>query len=805
MFRPATALAEPAKRVYAGVYLHDVAKFDQKDGVFDVDLGLWAKWLGDFDASKLSIANAAQVERVTTGEEKDGNWHSTRWRVKGTLRGEFPLQRFPFDNQTLSVLLELPERDGELVPDLAGSGMRERFSITGWLYEPSFVPHVGKETYRSDLGTIANEGHPTSVNRVSFDVTVHRPLVTTATKLFLPLLVILLVALVALFIHPRELEVRASVGVTALLACFAFHFAVADSMPSVAYITLAEVLFLISYLLTAVLLFESVLAYWLETREIERGWKRLDLAALVLFPFAVLVAVLLVWPSASRAKVAPVAAPREPRPKSAKALLRIGTNAITTPTGGLAARGAYLGATRTELDGTRTPVLVTEVPAVTNDSLRFLADGGLEVTWRLRPNLKWSDGTPLTADDLLFALNVSPDHRIVSSEVRSPRDLVVHFNERVAAALESITPFPRHALEAEFKRGGFEAVRTFRRTKVTPTSGPYRVAEFVADDRLTLEANPFYSGAPPSIARIEICRFADDAALVNAFETGAIDMIAPNTVSPEAAQELAKRRPDAVKIRPSDLQLFLHPDPTHPLLSRLDVRRALAMAINRDRLRTEVFGEAASFARVSNVPVPGPLPEGAAAIPFDPVAAKKTLEGAGAGGAKIPLFFGKSGVDREIAGLLVQDAAATGLVLEPKELPSTADLYRKRKHGGLVLASATGDRDADAERFWSLPQVEGKYDRAYRSDAYDDGIATLVDREERALYPERRHQIRDLLFVEYSKRLPAIPLLFLADRLVAVADLDGWEAGSGNKFGITVEQWFFSPRAPTPASAKQTP
>jgi hypothetical protein len=39
--------AAPARRIYAGVYLHDVAKFDQKDGVFDADFELWAKWLGE--------------------------------------------------------------------------------------------------------------------------------------------------------------------------------------------------------------------------------------------------------------------------------------------------------------------------------------------------------------------------------------------------------------------------------------------------------------------------------------------------------------------------------------------------------------------------------------------------------------------------------------------------------------------------------------------------------------------------------------------------------------------------------------
>lgn len=793
------AHAAPARRIYAGVYLHDVTKFDQKDGVFDVDLDLWAKWLGEFDASRLTIANASQIDRQLIGEEADGSWRSARWRVRGTLRGEFPLQRFPFDSQTLAVVLELPERDGELVPDLAGSGMRERFSVTGWLYDPSFVPRVAKETYRSDLGSISAEGRPTSVRRTAFEVTLRRPLLTASTKLFLPLLVILLVALVALFVHPKELEVRASVGVTALLACFAFHFAVADSMPAVSYITLADVLFLVSYALTALLLIVSVVAYWLHSKQRERAWQRLDVFSVIGFPIVLLAAVgaSVCTRSAPVSQLLPLQ--EGPRPASARSLLRIGTNSLGTP-GAFASRGSYWGTFRTELDGARVAVLVEEVPSITNDSLRFLADGKLEVTWRLRPDVKWSDGAPLTADDLLFALQVSPDPRIVETRVVSPRVFVVRFADRVNAATDSITPLPRHALEAEYKRGGYEAVRIYRRTHATPSSGPYRVAEFVADDRLVLEANPFFVGAAPSLRRIEIKRYADDPALIKAFERGEIDMIAPNAISPEGARELAKRRPGAVKIRPSDVQLSLHVDPSHPLLARREVRRALATAVDRDRLLAEVFGEAASFARVSNIPVPGPVPEGAAAIAFDPAGARKALEAEHALGASVPLFHGATTVDRAVAARVVKDVAAAGVTLEPKEVASTADIYRKRKHGGLLLYSTTGDREAPPERYWSLPQVDGKYDRKFRSDAYDDGVAALVEREERALYPERREQIRDLLFAAYSQRLPHIPLLFLADRLVADADLAGWEEGSGNRFGLTIERWHF---AATDSGAKR--
>jgi ABC-type transport system substrate-binding protein len=791
---PLVAHAEPAERVYAGVYLHDVTKFDQKDGVFDVDMEVWAKWLGDFDPESLQIANAAEVERTLVGEESDGRWHAARWRVKGTLRGEFPVHRFPFDRQTLRIVLELPERAGELLPDLAGSGMRERFSVTGWLYDPQFVPRVAQETYASDLGSIAGEGQSTLVNRAAFEVTLHRPLFTATTKLFVPLLVILLVALIALMVHPKWLDVRSGVGVTALLACFAFQFSVADTMPSVAYMTLADILFLIAYALTAILLFESVAAAWLHERGLETAWKKLDLWSLALVPVAIAAVVKITVTEPEHEPPPPAEAMGGERPASERDVLRIGTNALPTASGGLAGRGTNWGTVRTELDGTRLPALVEEVPAITNDALTFLAGGELEVRWHLREGLRWSDAMPLTAADLEFALQVSPDPRIVEMRTEGTRDLVVRFADRVAMALEDIRPMPRHALMGEYAAGGYDAVREYRRANALPSAGPYRVVEFTLEERLVLEANPFFAGPAPSIGRIEIQKYEGDAELVAAFDAGEIDMIFPNAISPEAAVNLAGKHPDAVWIRPSELQMFIHGDPSHPLFSRFEVRHALLMAIDRERIWGEVFG---SEARLSHVPVPGEVPEGTVIVPYDPQAARAALEAAGAlDGKPIPFVHGSTSVDEAVAKRIVEDAAAVGLNLVPKAVKRPQDTYRNRNHGGLVLSQFTGERDALPEKYWALPQKDGKFDRTFRSDAFDDDILALVEREERALYPERREQIRDRLFVEYSKRLPCLPIVFLADRIVAVPELEGWTEGSGVNFGTTVERWYFE----TPAA-----
>jgi peptide/nickel transport system substrate-binding protein len=435
------------------------------------------------------------------------------------------------------------------------------------------------------------------------------------------------------------------------------------------------------------------------------------------------------------------------------------------------------------------PVLAEETPSITNDALRFLADGKLDVTWNLRAGLKWSDGQPLSASDLHFALQVSPNPYVVDVRVVSPRELVVRYRERVAVALESITPLPRHALQAAFDKGGYDAVREYRRTHVLPSAGPYRVVEFKADDHTLLEANPHFVGPKPSIRRIELKRYADDNALVAAFEANQIDLVAPNAIAPETAQSLAKRRPEAVKIRPSDVLLFLHADLEVPALARLEARRALLTAFDRERIRREAFGD---MARVAQVPVPGPPPEAAVSIHYEPDAARKAIEALGLSGQRIRLSHGTRPIDRAIVLHLVRDAAAAGLTLEPVEVVKLADLYRKRKHGGLLLTTTTGERDASPEKYWGVPQVGGRYDPKFRNQVYDDAVAALVGREERALYPERREQIRDLLFVEYTKRLPGLPLVFLADSMVAVPDLHGFEEGSGVNFGTTLERWYFA-------------
>ena len=122
-------------------------------------------------------------------------------------------------------------------------------------------------------------------------------------------------------------------------------------------------------------------------------------------------------------------------------------------------------------------------------------------------------------------------------------------------------------------------------------------------------------------------------------------------------------------------------------------------------------------------------------------------------------------------------------------------LWRSAGHGGLLLHVVRARRDLDPRRDGGVPYKSGRYEPAGRSDAYSDEIHALVEREARAIYPERKRQLRDRLIVETSHRLPALPLVFAAERILAHPELQHWDAPPETPFGRGMEQWYFGEKA----------
>ena len=70
------------------------------------------------------------------------------------------------------------------------------------------------------------------------------------------------------------------------------------------------------------------------------------------------------------------------------------------------------GMTAIDSEGVRRPILAETVPSLDNGLWKLLPNGQMELIWKIRPNTQWHDGTPLTADDLMFTIAVASDREM---------------------------------------------------------------------------------------------------------------------------------------------------------------------------------------------------------------------------------------------------------------------------------------------------------------------------------------------------------------------------------------------------------
>ncbi|MBL8918457.1 MAG: hypothetical protein JNJ54_06320 [Myxococcaceae bacterium] len=780
----ATALAaQPAEpgRVYVGVYLLDVSDLDLKAGRFKGDARVWLKWRGDDTAPPLLFDNAELDSKEELSRENEGDWRTVQWRVQGTFRGEFPLHDFPFDSQTLALELSLPSTAGHLVPDFAASGMAPVFSITGWDYERSFQPRVDAHTYGSDFGSIAHEGNTTSLERVRFTVQLSRPLAPYLLKFLLPLGVILLMAVLGLFLPISELEVRSAMGVTALLSVVAFHFSQADSLPDVSYLVIADKLFLSAYVLCIVTLVVTVAGFNAKER-FPRAVARVDR----LFGLATpLVAIFGVLSLLERPPPPPLPEPGPPPPTrlAARTVLRLGlAGAMKQPTSAglfpLTRRGLV---TRTAA-GVLEPLLVTEAPQMTNGLVRLLPDGGLVIRWRLRNDLKWSDGTPLTVKDLEASLAVVPLARRRSVRVVDERTLEVEYADRRADDLEGFTVLPPVLRLAAATDAGLEAVSQASATPGTPTLGPYVLETFEADKQASFVRNPFFAGATPAFERVEVTVFGSSDELWPGLSSGELD--ATPGLGAQGVEGLLNNPDVTLHSQPGEVLYVLHVDPAVPGLQSAATRRALLSAIDREALVALLRPVPASVAR-------GLTPDGRALdVAYDPLSARAALAEAGLKRVKVSSMAAKPGTPPALLlGRIASDLVAAGLEVDAVSGADSNALFLSRAHGGLLLTARSVEVPA---RFFNVPWDKAR--ATFVTDTpvpgfYEPPMLELNAKLKTTLYDERREALLARLSEEWAKRLSVVPLVFASKMAATRADLDGPELGKAESLLWNVERW----------------
>ncbi|MEM7734369.1 MAG: peptide ABC transporter substrate-binding protein [Deinococcota bacterium] len=276
---------------------------------------------------------------------------------------------------------------------------------------------------------------------------------------------------------------------------------------------------------------------------------------------------------------------------------------------------------RYDENGNLLPWLAAEIPTVENGGV---AEDLTSITWTLKPDIVWSDGTPFTAADVVFTAEycMNPEAGCVSSNfftdiesVEAVDDLTVIISFSVAK------PFPYSAFvsaespilqQAQFAECLGIAAQECTEENFAPIgTGPYVVADFRANDVVTYEANPLFREADkPSFQTVVIKGGGDAASAARAvLETGEVDWSWNLQVSPEVLSQMEATGIGQVTTSFGTsierlLLNFSNPDASlgdgraeymdggnpHPFLSDPAVRQAMALAIDTEILTEIGYG-----------------------------------------------------------------------------------------------------------------------------------------------------------------------------------------------------------------------
>ena len=379
------------------------------------------------------------------------------------------------------------------------------------------------------------------------------------------------------------------------------------------------------------------------------------------------------------------------------------------------------------------------------------------LTYMLRKDVKWWDGKPVTAEDVLFAFNRMKNPKNGYPNVAGLRtidkaDLVDQYTIRFTfnkvygdQLLDSdIPPVPRHILVNETNLEKFST---------NPVgNGPYQIKAWTRGVSLELVANPaFYRGKPP-LDQITILFYADIEAMAKDFEAGKLDMI--TGLTPTIAQRWQKNENIVINPQTGNSYLYVGWNFNNPVLKNLEVRKALAMSIDVPKMLKDLFLDQGAISV-------GPIPRsswaynsGVKSIVYNPVVAQDILAAQGFTDANRDKVLEKDGKPFElniitnkenplrvtIANQVAVDLGRIGIKAKVQTLDLNAFITSilTGKFDGYIMGCRLTQK-IDPSIYWYSDPERGKYNLvAYKNASVDslidEGLVALSRKRAKAIW-----------------------------------------------------------------------
>lgn len=211
-------------------------------------------------------------------------------------------------------------------------------------------------------------------------------------------------------------------------------------------------------------------------------------------------------------------------------------------------------------------------------------------TLTLKANLKWSDGKPLTANDVVFTfdqiMNASQNALDTQSFIINNKPVTckeinsttVQFDLPTSTLgfkydLSSLIPIPEHIYK------GVANIQTDKANQKPVGDGPYKFVSEVKDSVIKLERNPYFEGTPAKIENLDFMIVPNSSSELAALKSGQVDiaMISPHEI-PEVNNDFN------IQSFSSGLVNHMTFNFNNKALKNIKVRQAIAYALNRNDL-----------------------------------------------------------------------------------------------------------------------------------------------------------------------------------------------------------------------------
>ncbi len=398
----------------------------------------------------------------------------------------------------------------------------------------------------------------------------------------------------------------------------------------------------------------------------------------------------------------------------------------------------------------------------------------------LRNDVRFHTGQPLTVADVKYTFE-----SMLDPATRSPkRGLLKH----LAAVEQTGTHRLRFQLNAphapfveQFTLGVVPAGSPSK-NQPPPGSGPFMLESVDSGEKVVLKANPDYFDGKPALPGLVFKIVPDAMVRVLEFKKGAIDFM-QNDLEPDMLPWLKNNTGADIGVHQGTTYQYIGINMTHPILNKVKVRQALALAIDRDAIVRHLLKNMGDAASGLLAPINWAFDDSVQHWPHDPQKAKRLLDEAGHadpdGSGPLPRFrlsFKTTNIDlrRRIAEALKEQLQKVGIELEIRSY-EWGTFFSDVKKGNFHLYSLAwvGVMDPDIQyqifHSASVPpngDNRGRYTNAEVDRLLEKGRMEFDEVERKRIYG----RVQKLL----AEDLPCVPLWWWKNVVVKQPSVKGF-------------------------------